>query len=81
MTVTIELRPETEARLSALAAGQGMSLAQFARRVLEDQVPAPTPLSPAERAALWRDSAKRLPRTPPLSDEGISRECIYAERG
>jgi len=39
------------------------------------------PLSPAERAALWRNSAGGLPHTKPLSDEAISRESIYADRG
>ena len=44
-------------------------------------VPAPAALSPAERAALWRESIKGLPPTPPLSDEAISRESIYDSRG
>jgi sRNA-binding protein len=38
-------------------------------------------LSPAERGAAWRESAKKLPHTPPLSDEAISRESIYDARG
>jgi antitoxin ParD1/3/4 len=33
------------------------------------------------RAAAWRDAAKNLPRTPPLSDEAISRESLYDTRG
>jgi hypothetical protein len=39
------------------------------------------PMSPAERGAAWRESAKKFPHTPPLSDEAISRENLYAERG
>ena len=31
--------------------------------------------------AAWRQAAKGLPRTPPLSDEAISRESIYCDRG
>jgi hypothetical protein len=38
-------------------------------------------MSPAERAAAWRDSVKGLPASEPLSDEAISRENIYAGRG
>jgi hypothetical protein len=83
MTVTIDLRPDIEAGLTALAAEQGVSLAQYLRRVLEEKVrgPAPAALTPAERAALWRESVKDLPHTPPLSDEAISRESIYDSRG
>jgi predicted DNA-binding protein len=29
------------------------------------------------RAAVWRESVKNLPRTPPLSDEAVSRESMY----
>jgi hypothetical protein len=39
------------------------------------------PLSPAERAAAWRAAARDLPHTEPLSDEAISRDSIYADRG
>jgi predicted DNA-binding protein len=34
-----------------------------------------------ERAAAWRDAARNLPRTPPLSDEAISRDSMYENRG
>jgi hypothetical protein len=83
MTVTIDLRPEIEAGLAALAAEQGVSLAQYVRRLLEEQVPGhgETELSPGQRAAIWRESVKGLPHTTPLSDEAISRESIYDARG
>jgi hypothetical protein len=103
MSLTVDLRPEIEARLSAVAAARGMSLAQFASHVLEAQLPeenplslaeraalwlelamnAPPakPLSPAERAKLWRESVRNLPPSEPLSDEAISRESMYEERG
>jgi hypothetical protein len=38
-------------------------------------------LSPAERAAAWREAVRRLPHSEPLSDDAISRESIYADRG
>jgi hypothetical protein len=81
MTVTVELRPETEAGLAALAAEQGVSLEQYVGRLLEGQVPDQTPLSPAERAAAWRESVGGLPHTLPLSDASVSRESIYDARG
>jgi hypothetical protein len=83
MSVTIELPPEIEAGLTAQAEAQGLALTKYLEHVLETQVlqPSPGALSPSERAALWRESVKDLPRTPPLSDEAISREHLYDERG
>jgi hypothetical protein len=81
MTVTVNLRPEIEARLAALAAEQGVSLEQYVSGLLEWQATDQPPLSPAERAALWRESVKDLPHTPPLSEDAISRETIYHSRG
>jgi hypothetical protein len=83
MSVKIELPPEIEANLAAQAAAQGMPFADYLRHVLEEQAGAPKgkTRSPEERAAFWRDSVKGLPDTKPLSDEAISRESIYAERG
>ena len=83
MTIKIELPPEIEASLAALAAEQGMALPDYLRHLLEEQIPSrkAASLSPAERARKWRESAKGLPYTPPLSDEAISRESFYDARG
>lgn len=83
MTVTIQLPPDIEADLVAQAQAQGLDLAQYVEHVLREQVP-PRPgsaLSPAERAEAWRQSTRDLPHTPPLSDDAISRENIYGDRG
>jgi len=81
MTVTIDLKPEMEASLSALAAAQGVDLAQLVERLLENQLPAmAAPMSIAQRVALWR-TLPNLPSRPVLSDEAISRESIYDARG
>ena len=81
MTVTIELKPEMEASLSALAAAQGIDLARLVERLLENQLPATaSPMTAAERAAVWR-ALPDLPIRPPLSDEAISRASIYDARG
>jgi hypothetical protein len=83
MTIKIELSPQIEAGLAVLAAEQGLTLPDYLQRLLEEKVPAreAATLSPGERARLWRESAKGLPHTPPLSDEAVSRESIYDVRG
>ncbi len=83
MRVTIELSPEIEADLVAQAKARGLPLPQYVQHLLRQQVLVRTgvALSPIERAALWRESVKGLPHTPPLSDEAISRESIYGNRG
>src|SRR5271163_818839 len=76
ISMKIDLPPETEASLAARAAAEGMSLLEYVARRLREEVTQDiaNTLSPAERAAAWREAAKGLPRTPPLSDEAISRE-------
>jgi hypothetical protein len=82
MSVTIDLPPEIEANLAAQAAARGVPLAEHLCHLLEEQAGASkaTLKTPEERAKLWRD-VSGLPETKPLSDEAISRESIYAERG
>jgi hypothetical protein len=83
MTITIELPAQIEAGLAALAAKQGMALPDYLQHVLAEQVPSrkAASLSPAERALIWRESAKGVPHTPPLSDEAVRRESFYDARG
>jgi hypothetical protein len=83
MSVTIDLPPDLEANLAAQAAARGVPLAEHLRHVLEGQAGASKAArkTPEERARFWRESVKGVPDTEPLSDEAISRESIYAERG
>ena len=82
MTVTIELSPELEAGLAALAAAQGVAVPEYVRSLLEEQVSVRAEdLSPADRAEAWRASVEGLPLRPPLSDAAISRDTIYDARG
>jgi len=67
---------EIEAGLAGRAAGGRVGVSEYVAWL--EQV---SPLSTAERAAAWRQAATGLPRTPPLSDEAISRESIYCDRG
>jgi len=82
MSVTIDLPTEIEESLATQAAARGVTLAEHLCHLLAEQAGAPKPTrkTPAERAKLWRD-VSGLPETKPLSDEAISRESIYAERG
>jgi hypothetical protein len=83
MTVTIHLPSDIEADLVAQARDHGLELPQYLEALLRGQVSprADSVLSPAERAAAWRESTRDLPHTPPLSDDAISRESIYGDDG
>ena len=83
MAVLLDLPPEIEPDFAARAEAQGISLPDYLRRLLGDQVSERQRrrvLSSAERAAAWRESVEGLPRVTPLSDEAISRDTIYATR-
>lgn len=84
MTITLDLKPEIEARLMAQAAAQGMSTEMFLQIIIERLLassqaePVSAILSPQERAKRFVNWAKSHSiAAPPLSDEAISRENIY----
>jgi hypothetical protein len=84
--MSLNVNPETEARLLDLAQADGVSVDDFLKQVVDEKtgqapIAASSSLSPMERAAAWRESVKGLPQTKPLSDEAISRESIYSDRG
>jgi len=83
MNVTIELPSDMETDLIAQACGRGLDLPRYIEHVLREQIPvrAGSDLTPAERAAAWRESSRDLPHTPPLSENAISREKMYGDRG
>jgi hypothetical protein len=87
MTVVLELKPEIEARVTALAAAQGVSVEEYIQSYLEslasldegqsyDSMP---PEQWAREFEEWLDSHDYI-TAPPLSDEAISRESIYRAR-
>ena len=86
MGMTIELKPE-QARIleEALRQGRFQSVEEAmdeAFHLIASPESAKRALSPAERAAAYRSWAESHPRnTPILSDEAISRETIYSDRG
>lgn len=87
MTVTLELKPEVEARIRAKAAARGLPVEEFIQSVIEIDVDregerrfhqTATP-EEWEKALLdWVNTQR--PQHPTLSDYAVSREGIYSER-
>jgi len=73
MTLTLELAPDTERRLTELAAKKGATLAAYALQVLEreahacPQAPAGDVLEPAEFERCLDELAEGLPPLPVLA--------------
>jgi hypothetical protein len=85
MTVTLNLPSDVEQAYIALAQARGLPLAEVMREVLvaAQSAPSRSELSPEDwvrefRAWTRSHDADNLPL---LSDEAISREAIYRERG
>jgi hypothetical protein len=81
MTVTLELKPETQAGLSALASAAGMSLEEYVLAMIESTAfsQAPNTLSAEQRAAAFEGWSAGHRHTPPLSDYAVSRESTYED--
>lgn len=82
MTVTLNLKPELEAGLTAQARASGMTLEEYLLAVVEGSV-LPTPqkaLSADERAAAFEAWSAGHRPTPALSDYAITRESMYEGR-
>jgi hypothetical protein len=85
MPSVLEVQPDTAEIIAAQAAEQGISVDAYLRLLVEqrqEKSVSQKALSPQEKARLWREwAAGHNPNTPLLSDEAISRESIYEERG
>lgn len=85
MPSILEVQPDIAAKIAAQAAERGVSVDAYLRLLVEEQqerTASQKALSPQEKARLWREwAASHNPDTPLLSDEAISRESIYEERG
>ena len=77
MTLTINLKPETEAGLAAQARARGVSVAEYVGSLLEQLTKSGPQMTPEQRAVALSEWAKEFPRTAPLSDDAISRESLY----
>lgn len=79
MTIKLDLKPETEARLLAQANMQGITIDRYLESLIEQHLATQTePEWKTILAQLGRSPS--LAKAPPLSDEAISRESIYRER-
>ncbi len=79
MTVTLELKPDVEAGLAALARARGLPLDAYLRALLEHfAAPAGnSATSPEHKAAAFEQWVESFPETPVLSDEALNRDAIY----
>ncbi|HWC98565.1 MAG TPA: hypothetical protein VG456_17515 [Candidatus Sulfopaludibacter sp.] len=82
MTVTIDIKPETQAGLLALAHAAGMSVEEYLLAMVEGTVVSRSPktLRPDERAAAFEAWSAGHRFTPPLSDHAVSRQSMYEDR-
>ena len=79
MTIILNLEPNVEAGLLALASAKGLPLDLYVRSLLE-QFAAPTnstEMTPERKAAAFEELIEGLPEMPVLSDEAMSRDAIY----
>jgi hypothetical protein len=83
MTVALDLKPETQAGLLALAETAGNSVEEYLRAMVEGAVlaqPRKT-LSPEDLAAAFETWSADHGHTPLLSDYAVGRESMYEGRG
>ena len=87
MTIQIQLTPDVESGLAALARMKGVPLNEYVQGLLESlaipNAPEPSDTTPEQRADNLRHWAEQFPyrRRTPIPDEAISRESIYDRAG
>jgi hypothetical protein len=83
MSITLNLNPEVEKGLTALANERGVSLTDYLQEIAAREAARLSAKGNAggeERARAFIEWADSFPDTPPLSDEAISRASIYPDR-
>jgi hypothetical protein len=83
LTVTLNLNPEVEKSLFALAQARGLSLSEYLQEIAVREAahfPALAATSGEDRARAFLEWAESFPDTPPLSDDAISRASMYPDR-
>jgi hypothetical protein len=85
--MSLNLNPETEARLLALAQSSGVSVEDFLLHIVREKSgeeksgSAPmVRLSPEQWAEQFEAWAESFPEAPPLPDEALSRENLHPDR-
>lgn len=80
--MTIDLDPDVEARLVALARDSGVSVEAFLQHVIEEKsgMVARRRLSAKEWSSEFEQWADSFPDVPPIPDDALSREHLYPDR-
>jgi hypothetical protein len=86
--MTLNLTPDIEARLAALAQSRGLSIESFLTCVVGTEeenfaLPLSSPahrLSPEQWSAQFEEWADSFPEAPPIPDAALSRENLYPDR-
>jgi len=85
MLTMLEVAPELASKIQARARERGISVDVYLRELIDEkgtESQRSNGLSSQERVALLREWASgHGTNTPVLSDEGLSRESIYGDRG
>jgi hypothetical protein len=81
--IHVELRPESEARLTAAAHAKGLPVEEYAREVLEIAAAQATPFTESQSLGEFQASLDALTRfsekIPALPIEAFSRESLYED--
>lgn len=83
MPVTLNLNPDVEQGLTALAEERGMFLSTYLEEIAAREAarfPTPARASGEETAAAFLRWADSFPDSPLLSEEAISRDNLYPDR-
>jgi hypothetical protein len=79
--MSLELNPDIEARLIALAQSSGISVEDFLLHVVEEKALSQSRhLSPEQWTAQFEQWADSFPETAPIPDEALSRDNLYPDR-
>jgi hypothetical protein len=80
--MSLNLNPDIEERLIALARSSGVSLEDFLRNVVEEKSEPSRAkrLNPEQWTAQFEEWADSFPEAAPIPDEALSRENLYPDR-
>ena len=85
MLTMLEVEPELASKIQARARGRGVSADVYLRELIDQkgtELKRSNRLSSQEQVRLLREwASSHSTNTPLLSDDAISRESIYGERG
>jgi hypothetical protein len=84
MTIQVELDPETQARLAAEASSRGMTVEDYAGKILRDHAPTYATgtgiLKPGDLKRMTEELTRGAEARPVLPPEANNREFYYEDR-